>query len=422
MEALKYADVPGYAAILFRRTLADLALPGALMDRANEWLRGTKARWSEREKTWHFPSGATLSFGYLENANDHYRYQSSEFQFVGFDELTQFAEHQYLYLFSRLRRLAGSPVPLRMRAASNPGGIGHDWVRRRFITGALPPSRAFIPARVADNPHLDQAQYLASLSELDEVERARLRDGNWEIQNRGLVYPELAQCVIAARPIRGLHWGGVDWGYRNPAALLVGVRDHDDQLYIIDEVYGSRLTTDDLVLRAAALQRRYRIELWYCDGSEPGSIETFRRNDLPARPVPKGHSSILNGVQAVNARLRTNRLWVFENCTNLIRESNLYRYPTPEEKRVLGENPIDENGHALDALRYMISGIDQVREARQPARVYPSEGASDPMAPPGLIQLSTPELERALHEKQMAELAMQYHREHLQNYGWDPYP
>jgi hypothetical protein len=253
MEALKYADVPGYAAILFRRTLADLALPGALMDRANEWLRGTKARWSGTEKTWHFPSSATLSFGYLENANDHYRYQSSEFQFVGFDELTQFAEHQYLYLFSRLRRLAGSPVPLRMRTASNPGGIGHDWVRRRFINGALPPSRAFIAARVADNPHLDQEQYLASLSELDEVERARLRDGNWEIQNRGLVYPELVKYVIAPCSVHGTrYWGGIDWGYHNPAALLVGAMNHDDQLYIIEEVYGSRMTTEDLASKPFA--------------------------------------------------------------------------------------------------------------------------------------------------------------------------
>ncbi len=88
MAALQYVEVPNYAAILFRRTFADLALPGALMDRSQEWLSGTEARWNERDKTWTFPSGATISFGYLEHENHKYRYQSAEFQFIGFDELT----------------------------------------------------------------------------------------------------------------------------------------------------------------------------------------------------------------------------------------------------------------------------------------------------------------------------------------------
>jgi hypothetical protein len=119
----------------------------------------------------------------------------------------------------------------------------------------------------------------------------------------------------------------------------------------------------------------------------------------------------LNGVQAVNARLWTNRLWVFADCINLIRESNLYRYPTPEEKRVLGENPIDENGHALDALRYMVSAIDRVREINPAKTVYPL-----PQHAPETM--STPELERALHEKQMAELERQEQREYRWNNGW----
>jgi len=94
MAALQYVDVPGYAAILFRRTFRDLALPGALMDRAGEWLGGTDAHWDAQNATWRFPSGATLSFGYLEHEQDKYRYQSAEFQFCGFDELAQFAESQ----------------------------------------------------------------------------------------------------------------------------------------------------------------------------------------------------------------------------------------------------------------------------------------------------------------------------------------
>lgn len=189
MEALKYVDRPGYAAILFRRTYADLSLPGALMERAHEWLANTPARWNETKKRWTFPSGATLTFGYLEHSKHKYRYQSAEFQFIGFDELTQFPETDYRYLFSRLRRLEGSDIPLRMRAASNPGGEGHRWVKERFIDpwerGMETRKRKFVKSLLDDNPHLDQEGYLDSLEELDEHTRQQLRSGDWNVRLPG---------------------------------------------------------------------------------------------------------------------------------------------------------------------------------------------------------------------------------------------
>ena len=87
MAALQYADVPGYAAILFRRTFTELSLPEGLMTRSFEWLSDTDAEWHDREKTWHFPGGGTLSFGYLESKTDRFRYQGAAFQFVSFDEI-----------------------------------------------------------------------------------------------------------------------------------------------------------------------------------------------------------------------------------------------------------------------------------------------------------------------------------------------
>lgn len=206
MAALKYVHIPGYAALLLRRTYTDLSLPGALMDRAQQWLY-KKAHWSGMEKKWTFPSGASLTFGYLATENDKFQYQSSEFQFIGFDELSQFTETQYTYLFSRLRRLAASEVPLRLRSGSNPGGVGGMWVKERFIPDDFIPdyaleervfekfsideetgdkiTRFFIPARLDDNPYLDQAQYELSLRNLDPVTRAQLRRGDWQISLRG---------------------------------------------------------------------------------------------------------------------------------------------------------------------------------------------------------------------------------------------
>lgn len=205
MAALQYADVNGYAAILFRRTYADLSLPGALMDRAHEWLDGTAAHWSDKNKTWSFPSGASLTFGYLETERDKFRYQSAQFQYVGFDELTQFTETQYRYLFSRLRRLEGAPIPVRMRGASNPGGVGHEWVKRRLITEALDYGRVFIPAKLEDNPYLDREEYDKFLAELDPVTRLQLRRGDWTARAKGKKFKREWFQIMDAAPA-DLRW------------------------------------------------------------------------------------------------------------------------------------------------------------------------------------------------------------------------
>src|SRR3990167_807920 len=188
MGALMFSDIPNYNAILFRRTYNDLALPGALMDRAKEWLGGTAAHFNSMEHIWTFPSGATLTFGNLEHEQDKYRYQSAEFQYIGFDELTQFSESQYRYLFSRLRRLEDSHIPLRMRSASNPGNIGHDWVKRRFIDEGETYGRPFIPAKLEDNPNLDQAKYVNSLSKLDPITRKQYLNGDWTARHGGSIF------------------------------------------------------------------------------------------------------------------------------------------------------------------------------------------------------------------------------------------
>jgi predicted phage terminase large subunit-like protein len=188
--ALQYVHVPGYAALLLRRTFPDLNLPGALIPMAHEWLQGTDAQWNDNEKQWTFPSGATVNFGYLQTEVDKYRYKSSEFQFIGFDELTQFTQTQYRYLFTRLRRKAGVQTPLRMRSATNPGGPGHDWVFQRFIQSVECDGmrRLFIPAQLEDNPYLDAEAYEESLAETDPVTRRQMRHGDWYVRPEGNLF------------------------------------------------------------------------------------------------------------------------------------------------------------------------------------------------------------------------------------------
>ena len=213
MGGLQYVDVKGYAGIIFRKTYADLTKPGALIDRAKEWLfKFEDVRWNEKDKKFEFfkrygPHKEVISilqFGYLENANDKYNYQGGEYQYIGFDELTHIDLQSYLYMFSRLRRLKGSQVPLRVRGASNPPDDDSGlWVKTRFIDEGPANGRIFIPAGMDDNPYLDVEQYEESLAELDPVTRARLRDGNWEIVRKGNMFKrEWFQPVDKLPPYR----------------------------------------------------------------------------------------------------------------------------------------------------------------------------------------------------------------------------
>jgi predicted phage terminase large subunit-like protein len=187
MAALQYVHMPQYRALLLRRTYGQLNMPDSVLTRAHAWLRRTDARWSAQHYRYEFPSGAVLQFGYLQHFNDVYQYDGAQFHFIGFDELTQFLEGQYRFLFSRLSRQKGEPIPLRMRSASNPGGIGHDWVKARFITGKHS-DRFFVPARLEDNPYVDQEAYRASLAMLDSVTRKQREEGDWDVTREGAVF------------------------------------------------------------------------------------------------------------------------------------------------------------------------------------------------------------------------------------------
>ena len=202
MAALQYIDVPGYSALLLRRSFSDLEQPGALMDRARTWLSGTDAYPRAGGRRWIFPSGARIVFGYVSSHNDVLQYQSAEYQFIGIDELTEWEKRTYQFLFSRLRRprnvgqlppsddgVTLADVPLRMRSASNPGGPGHEWVKDHFVDRRTRADGViFVPARVEDNPALDTESYLANLARLDPVDAARLAEGDWDVEDTGDVF------------------------------------------------------------------------------------------------------------------------------------------------------------------------------------------------------------------------------------------
>ena len=290
MAALQYVTIPGYSALILRRTFPQLSQEGGLIPRSQAWLAGTDARWSERDKSWTFPSGAVVAFGHMQYENTKYDYQSGEYQFVGFEELTQFTETQYRYMHSRTRRLEGSIVPIRVRATSNPGGIGHEWVRARFID-TREPDRCFIPAGLADNPFLDRESYEASLSNLDPVTRAQLLNGDWTVRAPGGMFRREWFTTVEAAPVgpRVRYWDlaateakpgkDPDW---TVGALLAYV---DGRTYICD-VRRARLDPGGVerLVRATAETDGKDVAVWI--EQEPGSsgklaIDYYQRHVLP---------------------------------------------------------------------------------------------------------------------------------------------
>ena len=228
ISALQYCDVPGYSALLLRETRKNMAQAGGILERAKEWLAPFRVtgecKWSGEDDSFFFQTSgrpARLTFSYLATAADRFNFKSAEFQYVGFEEVTEQLEECYLYLFSRLRRTVGmQEIPLRMRSASNPGGRHVEWVKERFVPpeylradpkerfshvwtktmecsecggigtylgdpcvyceGKKTVKRYFVPARLQDNPFIDQPAYRRSLVHLPQGTRQQYEAGDWD--------------------------------------------------------------------------------------------------------------------------------------------------------------------------------------------------------------------------------------------------
>ena len=271
MEALRQVHIPNYRALILRKTYPQLS---ELIDRSYELYSRAfpEARYNNSNHVWTFPSGAKIYFGSMQHTKDRTNYQGKRYDFVGFDELTHFTWDEYSYLFSR-NRPSGPGTRVYMRATGNPGGIGHGWVKARFITAAPPKEtiwehfkvhtpeggeidmkrdRIFIPSSVFDNPALLQnnPEYLASLSMMSEAEKRALLYGDWDSFS-GQVFQDWRDNpdgyknrkwshVIEPFDVPA-HWKvvrGFDFGYSRPFSVGWYAVDERGCLYRIAEYYG----------------------------------------------------------------------------------------------------------------------------------------------------------------------------------------
>jgi hypothetical protein len=390
MAALQYADVPGYAALILRKSFPQLSQPGMLIPMSRTWLGRTDARWNEQMKEWRFPSGATLRFGHVQDEGAIYDYQGGAYHFVGFDELTQFSEHAFTYIaFSRQRRdlaMRDLGIPIRVRATANPGGIGHGWVKKRYID-AREKGVEYIPARVSDNPGLDVVEYEESLMHLPEMLRKQLLDGDWGAFE-GAAFPEFDKEIHCVRDTElGKHWDrfeSMDYGLNNPTCWLAWAVDTDGNLVVFDSYYKPALPSESAPV---VLLRRHDWRSTVCYGDpqslaqrtgtvnrfgDPATIETeFADQGVP---LVRANNNPRSGYTRVRELIKPDperrfpdwhpkrgeggapRLFVDErHCPQLV-EQLATATLQPIDKRWGGEmvDPDWEGpyGHAIAALRY----------------------------------------------------------------------
>lgn len=363
---------PGIKVILFRRTFPDLRR-SVEEPMLSELPRGL-ATYNRAEHTFTFRNGSRLELGHLQRETDVEKYQGAEYAMVAFEEVTHFTESQYLYMKSRLRVSGGVRAMLeaaglrpRIIATGNPGGIGHLWVKGRFVDPAPagrvfrvrpsprdlnPGTRVFIPSRATDNPSLNP-EYLQELDQLPPDLRAALRDGDWDRlsgtrferwdRSAHVISPDL----LPLTPGQGVRAVGVDYGSSAPFAALWGAKLSDNLVVVYRELYLKGLTPsqqaqaiadaeaeDERIPGARPLPIALDPSTWARAADKPlapiradlppeGSIARAYHDRFPGQVV-KAWNERVAGWALVDEHLRVRpdglpRLLIYDTCVNLIR-------------------------------------------------------------------------------------------------------
>lgn len=403
-EALRQVDLPQYRGLILRKTYPQLS---QLVDRSMELYPAAApgARYNQSRHFWQFPSGAKIQFGSMQYTSDRINYQGKRFDYIAFDELTQFSWEEYAYMFSRCRP-GGAGARCYIRASANPGGRGHGWVKERFITPApamttiwqelevaVPgggvekkrQGRIFVPSTVFDNKILmdNDPDYAWRLAMLPEAEKKALLYGDWDSFS-GQVFLEWRNDPAGYRTRVNTHviapfrvpreWSvyrGFDFGYTRPFAVGWYAVDGDGRVYRIRELYGCTGVPNEGVrwepARIADAIRDIERDDPNLEGrtirgiADPSIFDESRGESVAAmmerRGVyfDKGDNHRLAGKMQLHHRLAFDEegrpmLYVFSTCVHFIRTvpQLVYDAANVEDIDTEGED------HIYDECRYVL--------------------------------------------------------------------
>ena len=333
--ALRY---PGSKQLVLRRTFAEL--DKSIIRTSLALFPNSIYSFNSSSHTGKFKNGSCIDFGYCANENDVYQYQSAEYDCIRFDELTHFTEAQYVYLISRVR--GANSFPKQIKSSTNPGGVGHMWVKGRFVDPS-PDRRAFlgddgmrrifIPSLLDDNAFLTRSDpdYKKRLLALPERERKALLYGDWNIFE-GQYFTEFRHdkhvCEPFEIPQSWRKYRTVDYGLDRLACLWIAI-SHEGEAYVYREYCESSLPIGDAA--RAICERTPKGEDIYATLAPP---DLFSRSQETGKTKANLFSE--NGVtftktandretgwlcikELLSDRGNGPKLKIFRSCTELIR-------------------------------------------------------------------------------------------------------
>lgn len=420
-DPMRYFDNPNFNGLILRRTTDELReIIWKTQEIYPKAFKG--AKWQEKKSQWVFPSGARLWLTYLERDEDVLRYQGQAFSYVGFDELTQHSTpFAWNYMRSRLRT-TDPTLPIFMRATTNPGGPGHQWVKSMFIDPSPPNKsfaatdletgeamvypdtspksgqalfyRRFIPASLYDNPHLSKdGQYEANLLSLPEMQRRQLLEGDWSIAE-GAAFSEFRLKDHVVEPFDIPHdwrrFRSCDYGYSSYSAVhWFAIDPSYETLICYRELYLTKHTGRDLAKAVLEAEDGDRIHYGMLDSScwhqrgqnGPSIAEEMITMGCRWRPSDRRAGSRVAGKNRLHELLKVDPdtemsgIVFFDTCRQII--SDLPVIPSCPK----GTDDIDvryKSDHTYDSVRYAImsrprSGSLFDSMPNQPTRYVPSD-------------------------------------------------
>ena len=392
VDALLYAlKYPGSRQLLLRRTYRDL--DKSIVRTVLGWYPRGIFTYNSSSHVGRFVNGSCIDFGYCANENDVYQYQGAEYDVIRFDELTHFTEAQYIYLISRVR--GANNFPKAIKSSTNPGGVGHQWVKERFVDPAPPNtefigndgmSRIFIPSFLDDNRFLmeQDPNYKKRLEALSERERKALLYGDWNIFD-GQYFPEFSRDIHVSSPFQipkeWRRYRAFDYGLDRLACYWFAI-DSTKTVYVYKELCESDLPISTACERIIEMNEDDEIyttlappDMWSRSqetGRSKASI--FIENGVA---ITKSSNDREAGWLAIKELLKTDangisKLVIFDTCTELIKCIPALQV---DSKRPTDCSTEPHNiTHAPDALRYFAVYWSRPAEPEKPKTVKVRRG------------------------------------------------
>lgn len=382
---------PKHRSIILRRTRPQLQ---EVIDRQQQLypLIDPGCRWQEDKSRWLWTSGAITRMGYMEHEQDRFKFKSDEFDLIAFDELTSFSEKMYLFMFMR-NRTKDALLPAIMRAGTNPGDVGHQFVFDRFIVNREPyvvyqkdveiedeqgkrkvkSTLQYIPAKLSDNPKMPQRdQYVVGLKEMGEDGEAYL-SGDWRSFTG-----QMFKRALRTGPAIGWTEGSfivrcMDYGWADPFCIL-WLRAHRNGLVeVLRELYRPYQTPEMIAREVRDIEREMKLrpalsvggkDMFNSEATSGGQSVGTMLTGQGIWVVP-ANTDVVARWTRVNALLHHERAYVDEGMApNLVRTlGNLVRDPD-KPTHLKGH----QEDHAADCLGYGVMAIHDAVQVQLEAK------------------------------------------------------